>query len=422
VRQSFSQEQCVGSGPPRADADAYVVRVFELSIGHTAWYWVHDAAADGPSVRLKFALRQGRLLLGDDLLCVGVDLSYGAAEQWLRGASEQERAAVRTAKVANPEDLPLVELLPGLRALECSSVSDEDLQWLCSRGLELAFLYVSWSSRLSTLEPLGGMRSLLRLVVSDCLALEDITALSRLKRLQSLEIINADHVRKLGPLASLEGLRRLALRNCDGIEDLRPLASLRELRHLDLSRCNRVRDLGPLAGLKALVSLDLSDCNAIRDLSPLRSLDNLEDLRLFGCNRVEDLTPLYHMCYLRSLSLPNETQDGDLLAICKEHPELERLDLRNCQKVTDLSSLVRTRHIKHLTLAGCRNVTDLSPLAALEGLIRLDLAHCVGITSLRPLHGLKRLQDLYIGGCVNLPARERIEFKRACPGCRVHAV
>jgi len=67
-------------------------------------------------------------------------------------------------------------------------------------------------------------------------------------------------------------------------------------------------------------------------------------------------------------------------------------------------------------------VTDLSPLAALEGLIRLDLAHCVGITSLRPLHGLKRLQDLYIGGCVNLPARERIEFKRACPGCRVHAV
>jgi len=412
-------EAPVGQDTQRLYVDTQATRVLELSLGHSAWYWVHHGEH---RQRLKFTLHQGRLLLDDCLQCVGLDMSNTMAEAWLGQASAEEQAAIRTAKIPNPEDLHFLELLPQLEALECSGLSDEDLERVCSLGLPLTFFHLSWCSQLTTLRPLSRLAGLTRLVLADCMTLKDISVLSQLTALKSLQIINADQVRELGSLTPLRGLKRLALRNCDGIDDLTPLASLSELAWLDLSRCDRIRDLGPLSGLKSLVSLDLSGCRALRQLSPLRPLDNLEELQLFGCDGVRDLTPLYHMCYLRSLSLPNGTLDGDLLAICMEHSELQHLDLRNCQNIGDLSPLVRTKNLTHLNLAGCRNITDLAPLARLRQLVRLDLAHCTGVRSLEPLYGLERLRDVYVGGCTGLSAADRAALRKACPQCRVHTV
>jgi internalin A len=395
------------------------VRVLELSLGHSAWYWVHNGRDEQ---RLRFWLYNGRLLLGEEKRCVGLDLSNTAAERWLRRSSEQERAAVRTAKISNPEDLDVLELLPGLSALECSGLSDEDLEWVCGLGLQLTFLHLSWCARLTTAQPLARMKSLIRLVLSDCPTLKEIAALSHLTNLRHLEIINADQVWEVESLATLKGLERLAIRNCDGIENLAPVSQLSELVWLDLSRCDKVKQLGPLNKLRKLASLNLSDCNTLQDISPLRELDSLDELHLFGCNWVKDLRALYHMCYLRVLSLPNEALDGDLLAICIEHSELEQLDLRNCQNIGDLSPLGRLKHLTQLNLAGCHNIRDLAPLAELPNLVRLDLTCCRSVTGLAPLHGLKKLADLYIGGCINLDQDSVRQFKHACPTCAVHTV
>lgn len=403
---------------PETESEKKGVRVIEVNVGYSSWYWVHKP--DEPN-RLHFALHRGLLLVGRKKKnCVGVDLTDRAAGAWVTKASRRQREGVRTAKIGAQEDLEILRLLPNLEALECSALSEKELQRVCQVGMPLRCLYLSWCQGLTDLEPLRELPSLLRLSISDCTNLRDVGAIEDLTQLQKLDIINCDDIWEIDAVAHARKLHRVTLRNCENIHKLAPLAMLGELSHLDLSRNPHVKDLSPLEKLDKLRLLDLSNCLRVRDVSPLQESASLRVLRLFGCNSLHDLRPLYQLPQLHKISLPNNITNDDLLGLCIGFDGLLQMDLRNCDKVSNIEPIERLTSLRKLSLAGCRNVTDVTPLGELKDLVQLDLACCRRLTDLTPLHGLVNLKDLYIDGCSGLDREEIKAFEEARPDCNVH--
>ncbi|MFP4026741.1 MAG: leucine-rich repeat domain-containing protein [Candidatus Brocadiia bacterium] len=400
------------------DQAAVPRRVLELNLAHTSWYWVHRQ--NDPN-RLQFWLHQGRLLKGKKKTCVGIDLTDISSSQWLSEASQDERRYVRTAKLGTPEELDQIALMPELEALECSGLQEDQLQWVAELGLPLHFLHLSWCHNIKDLEPLRALSdTLIRLVVSDCDRLVDLDAVGSLKKLQRFEMIDCDAVWEIDPLALLKKLRRVVLRNCDAVRELGPIGELPELISLDLSRSDKIKNLGPLRTNTKLQALDLSECKSVRSIGALRAMRELQSLQLFGCRRCHDLRPIHNLPKLKKLSVPNIIEDGDLLGICINHPQLQQFHVRNCKKIEDLEPLKRMTEVRDLSLAGSPGVSDLSPISELNKLVRLDLAFCPEIEDLTPLEGLGNLEDLYIGGCPKLSRNDITELEKALPDCEIH--
>lgn len=85
------------------------------------------------------------------------------------------------------------------------------------------------------------------------------------------------------------------------IEDLTPLSELKKLKSLNISSLHKVTDLSPLAGMKNLTSLRLSGYSLV-DYSPLCGLTNLEELILAFC-QTTDLDSITKLRNLKSLAL-----------------------------------------------------------------------------------------------------------------------
>ncbi len=97
--------------------------------------------------------------------------------------------------------------------------------------------------------------------------------------------------------------------NATKITDLGALSTLKDLRTLTLIDCRGIRDLSPLVGLP-IQSLTLTGTD-VTDITPLASLP-LTELRLDRCLRIADLQPIASLTKLRSLTLPQHKASSDL--------------------------------------------------------------------------------------------------------------
>jgi Leucine-rich repeat (LRR) protein len=86
------------------------------------------------------------------------------------------------------------------------------------------------------------------------------------------------------------------------LTNLSPLSALLGLQSLNLSGCTLVTDLSALSGLQGLQSLNLSECTGVTDLSALSGLQGLQSLNLWGTG-VTDLSALSGLQGLQSLDL-----------------------------------------------------------------------------------------------------------------------
>jgi len=120
-----------------------------------------------------------------------------------------------------------------------------------------------------------------------------------------LRLLCRGDVADLTPLSGLSNLTSLDISRCAGVTDLTPLSGLSNLTSLFISGCVGVTDLTPLKGLPNLTSLDISGCAGVTDLTPLSGLSKLIWLDLSGCERVVDLGALSGLVKLRYLSLPD---------------------------------------------------------------------------------------------------------------------
>jgi internalin A len=196
--------------------------------------------------------------------------------------------------------------------------------------------------------------------------IEDITPISGLTRLKSLDLSN-NQISDISALSGMAALETLTLYK-NNITDISALSGLSNLTSLDLER-NQVTDISPLSGLTNLTLLELNS-NPIADTSPLSMLTGLESLSLsrIGLTTIPELTDL---------------------------PDLKFLDLVGNQ-ITDISGLSGMSAIESVSLFGNR-ITSISALSDVPNLKALGL----GINQITDVSGLSGLTSLNIVDLTN---------------------
>ena len=216
---------------------------------------------------------------------------------------------------------------------------------------------------LRNLHFLSSLGALQCLSLSGCFGISDLTLLSGLTALQSLEIHSGD-MSNLPPLSTITQLR---CSSSDSIRDLNQILPSGLLRLKSLE-CDSlwVKSLRSLTGPADLRHLVINNCRQVSDLSPLTALTALTFLRCQG-TKVSDLGPLSTLTALESLYC-QDTPVSDLRPLST----LTALESLYCQD-THVSDLRPLRALHSLRILNCSDtrVAYLNPLSNLTGLKRL---------------------------------------------------
>ncbi len=224
--------------------------------------------------------------------------------------------------ILNPiQDIACLAHLPNLRGLEMPYNHNIELDYsVIASAKKLRYLEIGFSNpydkyigvlegltklrfliiggRLPNLSPLADLTELEVLLARSCY-IEDISALAKLK---NLETLNLENNYRIADISSLKNLSKLRMLNLGGneISDLSPISNLFNLRYLTLTS-NRISDISPLAKLTALEMLILNQ-NQIKSIEALREMDYLTKLELNN-NQIQDISSLQGLKQLSTLSL-----------------------------------------------------------------------------------------------------------------------
>ncbi len=204
---------------------------------------------------------------------------------------------------------------------------------------------------------------------------------------------------RLSALAAEEGLKGLRSANfefCRGLRDEHLRLLPPSLLHLNLNACQALshealaRDLPRLNHLRALQlywNLNVEDATLVA--LAVGGRPDLEKLNISGCNRVTDagLLAVVASCpQLRDLDLTRLRQvtDDALSGAVLALPRLERLNLYACPQLSDRSYTFFSalQKLKFLDLCGAENLSDggLKAIAECKDLEYLNLTWCVELT------------------------------------------
>ena len=281
---------------------------------------------------------------------------------------------------------------------------------------------VELEGRSSALETLLSLPSLSTLRLRSA-GLTDLTTLSELTGVQTLQLTFNGNLRDLTPLANMENLRRLTvvgsyrssdpwdLTAADALSDISPLSALENLTYLSLDY-NGISDLSALSALANLEELFLKH-NNISDVSPLVGLTGLTKLRLLG-NPVANASALYPLTQQDTpvdidIDVPEpvvEVPDAALASVLRttlelaedaditesDMVELTSLDASS-QGITDLTGLEYATNLTELVLDENTGLGDVSKLSGLTNLTSLALKN-TGLTDISPLADLTALTGL----------------------------
>ena len=139
------------------------------------------------------------------------------------------------------------------------------------------------------------------------IALQDITDLSPLSGLTSLEIVDLNHnpVESVAPLYGLDSLRQLSVFD-SRVSDLSALSACPLLEGIDAGR-TRVTSLSAFAGIRGLTMLMLRG-STLDSLDGIASFSGLESIGL-GTVRSHDLTPLNQLPLLQKVSFDESMRE-----------------------------------------------------------------------------------------------------------------
>lgn len=173
------------------------------------------------------------------------------------------------------------------------------------------------------------------------------------------------------------------------VVEIKKLWQLRQIRKLDLSGTS-VKDIRAVRGMRYLKHVDLSK-TPVEDISHLKRVKGLERLYLRDCKKITDLSPIKSLTDLQRLDLSGVRLTS--LGIIQPLRELRYLALASIPLRTVRSLLVFTE-LEELDLSWTKLV-DLRPLAKLPKLRKLNLSCIFGPQlDLRQLKGAPGLREL----------------------------
>ena len=177
---------------------------------------------------------------------------------------------------------------------------------------------VTIQTRTTSFPQLGALASLpflreVSLTLTENTALEspptDLSFVTGCSHLVSLRMTNERALVDLNPLGSLKFLESVTLTNCTALTDVSALqASAPNLKAVTLTGCTAIEDLSGLSGT-GIETLTLSGLTALVKLPHLSLLTKIE---MKGCTALRDVTPLVNTkIYLHMQTLGPEMPDCD---------------------------------------------------------------------------------------------------------------
>lgn len=376
---------------------------------------------------------------------------------WMRDATELNLSAFYRVNLT-----PFLKLCKNLKSLnlsECTWIIDKlnDLKHLN----ELETLDLS-NSNIWDLSPLVSFKSLRHLDLSDkgprCADYNDISVLSQLVDLESLNLTGSYFIKDFEPLKSLRKLKRLGLPG--NISDISVISHLTDLKELTCPTSRKIKNISILNGFSKLEKLEIDDgfknldlnnfpnllklvCRCelaqedfdkldslkhlksfstfgenLTNISALRAL-NLEKLSLKKCLQLTDLSPLVALTSLKKLEISRcESENIDSLAsltnlrklVFTSSPvkdisplsrltNLENLELNYNKNVQNIEAFGVLINLKILRMRGLSKVADSAPLRNLKSLKLLNMMECSNIQDFSFLSDLKKLRELYLDHC-----------------------
>ncbi|XP_019149936.1 PREDICTED: TMV resistance protein N-like [Ipomoea nil] len=252
--------------------------------------------------------------------------------------------------------------------------------------------------------------SLEKLSAENCVSLENIAAVSNLKRLEVLSIGNCISLVELPNMKSLSSLKRLDISNCISLVELPNMESLSSLKRLDISNCKSLVELPNMESLSSLQRLDISNCISLVELPNMESLSSLKELNISNCNALTIPDNYLHEdlpIALRSLS--SSLKEIDLMGryylqssplSLSHHSNLMHLCLDDLQNLRSLPQL--PSNLVVLSAKNCVSLEKIENLSNLKRLYRLDIQNCKSLVELSGLESLESLGSLGIANCIGL--------------------
>jgi Leucine-rich repeat (LRR) protein len=266
---------------------------------------------------------------------------------------------------------------------------------------QLTTLNLSGCKSLRDISALASLSQLTTLDLSGCKSLRDISALASLSQLTTLDLAGCESLSDVSVLANLSQLTSLKLSYCESLSDLSGLANLTQLTTLDLAGCESLSDVSVLANLSQLTSLKLSNCSSLSDINALGELKQLTSLKLLYCESLSDVSVLANLSQLTSLKLSNCSSLSDINAL-GELKQLTSLELLYCGSLSDINALGELKQLTSLELSYCGSLSDINALGELKQLTSLELSSCSSLSDINALGELKHLTSLELSYCESL--------------------
>jgi hypothetical protein len=273
---------------------------------------------DGPC--LSLADRVVSLYLGTDT----------AGWDWVRESSEKALAGLRFVIVdkrfagepLSDEQLRVFEKIAGVNP-----------------HVGLALLDGALLARVSSLDPRW-------LWIDNTISQADLDSLPERNAIESLVIRVRSENLNLRRLATMPNLSRLSLRDYDSATTTMPVLPHLESLTFDGGSLQDLTLIGSFTGLKELY-LESAE---IVSLNGIKALLQLEELAITGVKDKETLNcaALDGLKQLRWMSFGQGITPGQFARVILTHPELQTVELLDCEGITNLAALANLRKLRHL--------------------------------------------------------------------------
>lgn len=234
---------------------------------------------------------------------------------------------------------------------------------------------------------------------------DDLSIFQAFTQLKILRLVCGSYPSNLSGLTPLSTLESLELGCATEIGSFAPLSRLPSLKHLRLVEAP-LRSLSDLIGCSQLVSLKLIDCKKLKDIEAIAEMKELEELILYGSPQIEHIDSLSKLPKLRKLSLYRCVRLESLEPLASLDG-LEELNLSECWKLTHVDGLAGLENLRVLNLDGCRELQHLDGLANTQNLEELHITRCRNLTDTTGLAELPKLRSLYSSKTPNLQPKPR---------------
>ncbi len=229
---------------------------------------------------------------------------------------------------------------------------------------------------------------------TDCMDLQDISALTALPDLEGLALTDCDRLTDFSPLYEMTGLEILSIQS-SSLKDIGFVKNMPYLDHLSIADADELMSIEALEACSGtLTELYLKDTWKLSDFSVIEKLTNLTDLEL-TLSYDHQLPSFENLKNLTYLSL----YGADDLSPIAQAKELLYLSLDNCD-CEDLSFMKELPNLLYLDLQDMSGYyVSLDPVLELPNLLGLDISRSVVYADAAKLLSIPTLEEFYMEEC-----------------------